>query len=113
MRKLHDQGARKKGAKMTDVAHYCIRHAPRQKERGRPRRSALSRKAGEPEGEAMASFEVLAEDLGFTEGPTCLADGRLLVTSITHGKVYTLRGGRVEAAVETGGGPNGLAAGGD
>jgi gluconolactonase len=57
---------------------------------------------------------VIADGLGFTEGPVELPDGRLAVTSISHGCVYLVdpRSGRTER-VDTGGGPNGLAIGPD
>jgi gluconolactonase len=55
-------------------------------------------------------IEVLADGLGFTEGPALLPDGRIAVTSISHGCVYVVDpgGGPVEQIV-TGGGANGLA----
>ena len=57
---------------------------------------------------------MLADDLGFTEGPVWLPDGRIALTSISHGCVYIVdpAGGPVERIV-TGGGPNGLALGPD
>ncbi|MDH6244002.1 SMP-30/gluconolactonase/LRE family protein [Mycobacterium sp. OTB74] len=53
--------------------------------------------------------DVLADGLGFTEGPALLPDGRIAVTSISHGCVYVvdLGGGATEKIV-TGGGANGL-----
>jgi gluconolactonase len=58
--------------------------------------------------------DVLAEGLGFTEGPVLLPDGRVAVTSISHGCVYLvdISGGDAER-IDTGGGPNGLAVGSD
>jgi gluconolactonase len=55
-------------------------------------------------------IEVLAEGLGFTEGPALLPDGRIAVTSISHGCVYVVdpNGAPVQKIV-TGGGANGLA----
>ena len=55
-------------------------------------------------------FTVLADGLGFTEGPACLPDGRIAVASISHGRVYIVdpAGGPVER-IATGGGPNGIA----
>jgi gluconolactonase len=55
-------------------------------------------------------IEVLADGLGFTEGPALLPDGRIAVTSISHGCVYIVdrKGAPVEKIV-TGGGANGLA----
>jgi gluconolactonase len=59
-------------------------------------------------------IEILAERLGFTEGPVLLPDGRLACTSISHGCVYFVGtvGGAVER-IDTGGGANGLAVGPD
>lgn len=53
--------------------------------------------------------EVLADGLGFTEGPALLPDGRIAVTSISHGCVYVVdpSGAPVEK-IDTGGGANGL-----
>lgn len=55
-------------------------------------------------------IDVLADGLGFTEGPAVLADGRVAVTSISDGCVYVVdpAGGATDR-IETGGGPNGLA----
>jgi gluconolactonase len=57
-------------------------------------------------------IDVLAEELGFTEGPVWLDDHRIALTSISHGCVYVVdpSGGATER-IETGGGPNGLARG--
>jgi gluconolactonase len=59
-------------------------------------------------------IDVLAEGLGFTEGPAWLDDHRIGLTSISHGCVYIVdpAGGATER-IETGGGPNGLARGAD
>jgi gluconolactonase len=59
-------------------------------------------------------IDVLAEGLGFTEGPVWLDDQRVALTSISHGCVYVVdpSGGPTER-IETGGGPNGLALGAD
>jgi len=38
----------------------------------------------------MAEPRVVAEGLGFTEGPVWTRDGRLLVTSIDHGVIYEI-----------------------
>jgi gluconolactonase len=58
--------------------------------------------------------DVIADGLGFTEGPVWLPDGRVALTSISHGCVYIVdpSGGPLER-VQTGGGPNGLARGDD
>jgi gluconolactonase len=57
-------------------------------------------------------IDVLAEGLGFTEGPVWLDDHRIALTSISHGCVYIVdpSGGAIER-IDTGGGPNGLARG--
>lgn len=57
------------------------------------------------------TVRVLAEGIGFTEGPLVTRDGRLLVVAMSRGLVVEIdleRGG-VRGTVETGGGPNGLA----
>jgi gluconolactonase len=58
--------------------------------------------------------DVIADGLGFTEGPVWLPDGRVALTSISHGCVYIAdpSGGPLER-IDTGGGPNGLARGDD
>jgi gluconolactonase len=55
-------------------------------------------------------LRLVAEGLGFTEGPVVLADGSFVVTSLTHGAVYRVRreGGH-EPLAEVGGGANGAA----
>src|SRR5882757_11373374 len=57
-------------------------------------------------------IDLLAEGLGFTEGPVWLDDHRIALTSISHGCIYIVdpSGGATER-IETGGGPNGLARG--
>jgi gluconolactonase len=59
-------------------------------------------------------IEMMADGLGFTEGPVWLPDDRVALTSISHGCVYIVdpSGGPLER-IETGGGPNGLACGAD
>ncbi|MGB6515572.1 MAG: SMP-30/gluconolactonase/LRE family protein, partial [Mycobacterium sp.] len=54
--------------------------------------------------------DVIADGLGFTEGPVWLPDDRVALTSISHGCVYIVdpRDGALER-IDTGGGPNGLA----
>lgn len=52
----------------------------------------------------------LAGGLGFTEGPTALADGRVAVTSLSHGCVYLIQPDGTTQRIDTGGGPNGLVA---
>jgi gluconolactonase len=58
-------------------------------------------------------YKIVAEGLGFTEGPVWTRDGRLLVTSISHGKVYDVGLGRKKSRVlaDTSGGPNGMTEG--
>ena len=55
-------------------------------------------------------IEVIADGLGFTEGPVWLPDDRVALTSISHGCVYIVDpvDGSMER-IDTGGGPNGLA----
>lgn len=59
-------------------------------------------------------IDTLADGLGFTEGPVVLPDGRVALTSISHGCVYLVdpSGGPLDR-IDTGGGPNGLALGTD
>lgn len=60
----------------------------------------------------MSEARVLAEGLGFTEGPVWTRDGRLLVTSISHGVIYEVgRDGTTSVFATTSGGPNGLTEG--
>jgi gluconolactonase len=85
----------------------------------RPRVRRLSRRqavrlARQPTGGIIASVmepRVIGTELGFTEGPVWTADGRLLVTSISHGCLYELGTGGASVAARTGGGPNGLTEG--
>ncbi len=57
----------------------------------------------------MSEPRVLAEGLGFTEGPAWIRDGRLLVTSISHGVIYEVGSdGKTSVFATTSGGPNGL-----
>lgn len=58
--------------------------------------------------------DVVADGLGFTEGPVWLPDGRVALTSISHGRVYIVDpSGAPRESIDTGGGPNGLACGPD
>ncbi len=59
-------------------------------------------------------IDVIADGLGFTEGPVWLPDNRVALTSISHGCVYIVEpdDGSLER-IDTGGGPNGLACGTD
>jgi gluconolactonase len=55
-------------------------------------------------------IDVVADGLGFTEGPVWLPDGRVALTSISHGRVYIVDlSGASPESIDTGGGPNGLA----
>ncbi|HEY9303022.1 MAG TPA: SMP-30/gluconolactonase/LRE family protein [Mycobacterium sp.] len=59
-------------------------------------------------------IDVIADGLGFTEGPVWLPDGRVALTSISHGCVYIIDpSGAPHERIDTGGGPNGLACGAD
>lgn len=53
----------------------------------------------------------VADGLGFTEGPVALPDGRVALTSISHGCVYLVAPDGGVEQIHTGGGPNGLAVG--
>lgn len=57
------------------------------------------------------SIEVIADGLGFAEGPVAREDGSVALTSITHAAVYLVGHDGRRAVVETGGGPNGMVAG--
>ncbi|WP_280299505.1 SMP-30/gluconolactonase/LRE family protein [Nocardia neocaledoniensis] len=58
--------------------------------------------------------EVVAEGLGFVEGPAVLPDGRLALVSMSRGSVVILDpDGAVDVEHRLGGGPNGLAVGPD
>jgi gluconolactonase len=54
-------------------------------------------------------FEVLAEALGFPEGPAFLEDGSVLAVDIEGGRVVRVADGVVTVVANPGGGPNGLA----
>lgn len=59
-------------------------------------------------------YRVVAEGLGFPEGPLVLPGGDLLVTDIHGGVINRVTGdGNVSVFAETGGGPNGAALGPD
>lgn len=59
-------------------------------------------------------IDLIADGLGFTEGPVWLPDDRVALTSISHGCIYIVdpRDWTLER-IDTGGGPNGLACGPD
>lgn len=59
-------------------------------------------------------FEVVAEGLGFPEGPVVMPDGSIIIVEIRRGCISRLWGeGRREVIATPGGGPNGLAIGPD
>jgi len=55
------------------------------------------------------TFEVLASDLGFPEGPVFLGDGSVVVVDIEGARVLRVSDGDVSLVATPGGGPNGLA----
>src|SRR5687767_7380893 len=57
--------------------------------------------------------EVIAEGLGFPEGPLVLPDGRLAFVEMYRGRVSVLEDGSVRELAYLGGSPNGLALGAD
>ena len=60
------------------------------------------------------SLEVVAEGLGFPEGPVAMADGSLLFVDIKNETLSRLRpGGQPEVVAQLPGGPNGVAIGPD
>lgn len=59
-------------------------------------------------------FEIIAEGLGFPEGPVAMADGSVILVEIETGRLTRIWGaGRREVVAELGGGPNGAAIGPD
>lgn len=59
-------------------------------------------------------IELVAEGLGFPEGPVAMADGSVILTEIKAARLTRIwPDGRRETVAETGGGPNGLALGPD
>lgn len=54
---------------------------------------------------------VLADDVGFVEGPVFTSSGAIVFTSIDRGHVYVTRDGSTAVLSETGGGPNGATEG--
>ncbi len=58
-------------------------------------------------------LEILASGLGAIEGPVTCRDGSLVVTSMSHGKVYRIADGRAQVLAVTRGGPNGATEGPD
>lgn len=61
----------------------------------------------------MAQFEVIAEGLGFPEGPVAMADGSVIVVESFAGRITRCWNGRKELVCEIGDGPNGAAIGPD
>lgn len=59
-------------------------------------------------------IEIVADGLGFPEGPVACADGSVIVTEIAGGRITRIHpDGAKEVLVEAGGGPNGAAIGPD
>ena len=58
-------------------------------------------------------FEVLADGLGFPEGPCIREDGSVLAVDIDHGTIVETIGGAPKVLATPGGGPNGMALAGD
>jgi gluconolactonase len=58
-------------------------------------------------------MEIIAQGLGFPEGPVVMADGSVIVVDVMGGRVLRCWNGRSETLCEPGGGPNGLAIGPD
>ena len=59
-------------------------------------------------------FEIIAEGLGFPEGPVWMEDGSIILVEISKGCITRIRdGGKKEVIAEPGGGPNGAAIGPD
>jgi gluconolactonase len=62
----------------------------------------------------LDDVEVLAEGLGFPEGPVAMPDGSVVVVEITAGQLTRIEpDGAVSLVAEVGGGPNGAAVGPD
>jgi gluconolactonase len=59
-------------------------------------------------------FEIIADGLGFPEGPVWMEDGSIILVEIQKGCITRVWGdGKTETVAETGGGPNGAAIGPD
>lgn len=58
-------------------------------------------------------MEIIAEGLGFPEGPVVMADGSVIVVELNAERVTRCWNGRTEVICQTGGGPNGAAIGPD
>ena len=61
----------------------------------------------------MADCELIAEDLGFPEGPVVMADGSVIVVESFSGRITRCWNRRKEIVCEIGDGPNGAAIGPD
>jgi gluconolactonase len=61
----------------------------------------------------MEAVEIVADGLGFPEGPVVMADGSIIVVEIAASRVSRCWSGRKETISEIGGGPNGAAIGPD
>lgn len=88
---------------------------------GRPPQPPGRQTPGEPEAgsrranafdaaQSVGGWTTLARNLGFTESPLWTADQRLIVASVSRGRLYEVfaDGRPPTTVVETGGGPNGL-----
>jgi gluconolactonase len=58
-------------------------------------------------------MDVIAEGLGFPEGPVVMADGSVIVVEVMAGRISRCWNGRTETICAIGGGPNGAAIGPD
>jgi gluconolactonase len=58
-------------------------------------------------------MEIIAEGLGFPEGPVVMTDGSVIVVELNAERVTRCWNGRTEVICQTGGGPNGAAIGPD
>ena len=59
-------------------------------------------------------FELVADGLGFPEGPIAMQDGSIILVEIKSGNITRVWGdGKREVIAHTGGGPNGAALGPD
>jgi gluconolactonase len=61
----------------------------------------------------MATIELIADGLGFPEGPVVMADGSVIVVEISASRISRCWKGKRETICEIGGGPNGAALGPD
>ncbi|MEZ0338400.1 SMP-30/gluconolactonase/LRE family protein [Mycobacterium sp. pV006] len=62
----------------------------------------------------MSELNIIAEGLGFPEGPVALSDGSVVVVELAHARITRIAADGTKTVVaEPGGGPNGLAVGPD